>query len=462
MRRTHKHESNEAGKRGGLARSSDEGSVMELKRRGRTGTEPIQQQARKTVSEQRKQHAISRVEVERAWRKVRAKGGKGGVDGASIKSYESNLANNLYKLWNRMASGSYHPKAVLRVEIPKGDGKTRPLGIPTIEDRIAQEVVRARLEPVMEKLFHRDSYGFRPDKSATEAVGVCRARCWKYDWVLDVDIQRFFDTINHELMLKAVRHHSGERWVELYISRWLKSPIQHSDGTQELPTEGTPQGGVISPLLANLYLHYAFDHWMTQRFPGVKFERYADDIVIHCATEEETREVETALKERLKECGLTLHPEKTKVVYCKDSNRKGWYPTKKFTFLGYTFQPRRASNSSTGQKFTNFLPAVSKEAGKKFRTRLKVLGILRMRHLSIGELAHELNLRLRGWYEYFRHYYPSALSSMTQWLDNCLVRWLRRKYVLSWAAAIARLNRLARSGPRTFVHWMFRFPGRAV
>jgi hypothetical protein len=219
---------------------------------------------------------------------------------------------------------------------------------------------------------------------------------------------------------------------------------------------------VISPLLANLYLHYAFDNWITKSFPGVKFERYADDIVIHCATEEETREVETALKERLKECGLTLHPEKTKVVYCKDSNRKGWYPTKKFTFLGYTFQPRRASNSSTGQKFTNFLPAVSKEAGKKFRTRLKVLGILRMRHLSIGELAHELNLRLRGWYEYFRHYYPSALSSMTQWLDNCLVRWLRRKYVLSWAAAIARLNRLARRGPRTFVHWMFRFPGRAV
>lgn len=462
MRRTHKHESNDAGKRGGLARSSDEGSVMESERRGRTGTEPIHQQRWKTVSEQPKQYAISRAEVEQAWRKVRAKGGKGGVDGESIKSYESNLEGNLYKLWNRMSSGSYHPKAVLRVEIPKGEGKTRPLGIPTIEDRIAQEVVRARLEPVMEKFFHRDSYGFRPDKSATAAVGVCRTRCWKYDWVLDVDIQSFFDTIDHELMLKAVRHHNEERWVELYIERWLKSPIQYNDGTQAQPTKGTPQGGVISPLLANLYLHYAFDNWMTRSFPGVKFERYADDIVIHCATEEETRAVETALKERLQECGLTLHPEKTKVVYCKDDNRNGWYPTKKFTFLGYTFQSRRAQNQTTGQKFTSFLPAVSKEAGKKFRTRIKELGILRMRHLTTDELAHQLNQRLRGWYEYFRHYYPSALSQMSRWLDSSLVRWLRRKYVLSWAAANAFLSRLARTNPTKFVHWMIRFPGRAV
>jgi len=435
---------------------------MELERRGQTGTEPIQQQEWRTVSEQQKQYAISRAEVEQAWRKVRAKGGSGGVDGESIKSYESNLEDNLYKLWNRMSSGSYHPKAVRRVEIPKGEGKTRPLGIPTIEDRVAQEVVKERLEPVMEGFFHRDSYGYRPEKSATEAVGACRERCWKYDWVLDVDIQRFFDTIDHELMLKAVKHHCDERWIELYIERWLKAPIRYSDGKQGVPDKGTPQGGVISPLLANLYLHYAFDNWMRKSFPGVLFERYADDIVIHCATEEQTRQVEHALKERLLECGLTLHPEKTKVVYCRDDNRKGHYPTKKFTFLGYTFQPRRAHNHKTGQKFTNFLPAVSQEASKKFRDQIKKLGVLRMRQLPISELAQQINPRLRGWFGYFSRYYPSALSTMIQWLDSSLVRWLRRKYQLTWAATYALQRRIQSTNPGRFVHWTFRFPGRAV
>ena len=422
----------------------------------------MQQQEWKTASEQEKQYVISRAEVEQAWRKVRAKGGIGGVDGEGIKSYESNLERNLYKLWNRMSSGSYHPKAVKRVEIPKGDGKLRPLGIPTIEDRIAQEVVRARLEPVVEGFFHRDSYGFRPEKSALEAVGVCRERCWEYDWVLDVDIQAFFDTIDHELMLKAVKHHSEERWIELYIERWLKAPIDHEDGRTEHPAKGTPQGGVISPLLANLYLHYVFDHWMTKSFPEVKFERYADDIVIHCTTEEETRRVEEALWERLKECGLTLHPEKTKVVYCKDGNRKGMYPTKKFTFLGYTFQPRRAENRTTGQLFTNFLPAASTEAGKKFRTRMKELGILRKHHLSLDELTRQMNQRLRGWYEYFCHYYRSALSSMTDWLNLGLARWLRAKYQLSWRSSWNLLRRLIQQSPQRFVHWTFRNPGRAV
>lgn len=435
---------------------------MALEPRGQTGTVKGRQQQWKNASEQQKAYAISQEEVKLAWQRVRAKGGIGGVDGESIKGFERHLSKNLYKLWNRMSSGSYHPQAVLRVEIPKGDGKVRPLGIPTILDRVAQEVVRARFEPVMEKFFHRDSYGFRPGKSAPEAVKTCRERCWKYDWVLDVDIQKFFDTIDHELMMKAVEHHSPEGWQALYIERWLKAPIQHRDGRRDETHKGTPQGGVISPLLANLYLHYVFDKWMERNFPEVTFERYADDIVIHCESQEQSEQIERALAARLQECKLALHPEKTKVVYCKDGTRNGWYPTKKFTFLGYTFQPRRAQNQTTKRIFTRFLPAVSIAAGKKFRTSLQASRILQMRHLSLDELATQLNQRVRGWYEYFSHFYKSALYRMNVWLDDAIVRWLRNKYATNRKNAYQLLQRLGRTNPQRFAHWRFRLPGRAV
>jgi group II intron reverse transcriptase/maturase len=421
-----------------------------------------QQQWMTAPGQQKKMYAISQQEVEQAWEAVRKKGGTGGIDGESLASYEAKLGKNLYKLWNRMSSGSYHPQAVKRVEIPKGDGKTRPLGIPTIEDRIAQQIVRARFEPVMERFFHQDSYGFRSEKSALQAVQTCRQRCWKYDWVLDVDIQKFFDTIDHELMMKAVRHHNPESWMVLYIERWLKAPVRHSDGKQELPSRGTPQGGVISPLLANLYLHYTFDTWMERTFPGVKFERYADDIVIHCSSKEQTEQVERALTLRLQECGLALHPEKTKVVYCKDGSRKGWYPTKKFTFLGYTFQARSAQNQTTKRLFTRFLPAASTASGKKFRNSLKHRRIFTMHHLSVEELADQLNQRVRGWYNYFSHFYRSALFRMNDWLDSSLVRWVRKKHDVTWKHANRILQRLAGKEPRLFAHWHFRLPGRAV
>jgi group II intron reverse transcriptase/maturase len=401
-------------------------------------------------------------ELSHAWRRVRAKGGIGGVDGQSIKSFEEKLENNLYKLWNRMSSGSYHPKAVQRVEIPKGDGKKRPLGIPTITDRIAQEVVRARLEIGVEGIFHQDSYGYRPNKSALEAVKTCRERCWKYDWVLDVDIQKFFDTIDHELMMKAVNHLKPEKWMVLYIERWLKAPVQHSNGEIEETTKGTPQGGVISPLLANLYLHYAFDSWLGREYPEAKFERYADDLVIHCVTKEQSEEIEKALERRMQECKLALHPEKTKVVYCKNGTRKGGYPTKKFTFLGYTFQPRQARNSKTGRTFTGFLPAVSSAAGKKFRNNLKDSKIFKTYQINIEELALRVNPHIKGWYEYFRHYHKSALYRMNDWLDMAIVKWLKNKFCLSWTEALSALQRLVKQNPKRFAHWHFRFPGRAV
>jgi group II intron reverse transcriptase/maturase len=411
MSRPHKHDSSEASLRGGLTSSSEEGSVMGLESRGQPGTGKERQQQWKNASEQQKMYAISQEEVKQAWLRVRAKGGIGGIDGEGIKSFEEQLDKNLYKLWNRMSSGSYHPQAVLRVEIPKGDGKLRPLGIPTIADRVAQEVVRTRFEPVMEKFFHRDSYGFRPGKSAPQAVKTCRERCWKYDWVLDVDIQKFFDTIDHELMMKAVEHHSPEGWMVLYIKRWLKAPVQHRDGKREEVQKGTPQGGVISPLLANLYLHYAFDKWMERSFPEVRFERYADDIVIHCETKEQSEQVERALAARLQECKLALHPEKTKVVYCKDGARKGWYPTKKFTFLGYTFQPRGAQNRVSKRIFTRFLPAVSIAAGKKFRTSLQKSRILTMRHLSLDEFTKQLNQRKSSTFPAFSSSGKRCISS---------------------------------------------------
>jgi len=461
VRKTHKRDSSDAPLRDGLISSSCEASVMEVEPRGQPGTVIVHQLEGRSARGQRT-NAISQKEVKMAWQKVRAKGGVGGVDGEGIKSFEKNLKNNLYKLWNRMSSGSYHPKAVLRVEIPKGDGKTRPLGIPTILDRVAQEVVRARLEPVVEGFFHPDSYGFRPNKSAPEAVKTCRERCWKYDWVLDVDIQKFFDTIDHELMMKAVKKHCAEKWMVTYIERWLKAPVQHSDGTVSETVKGTPQGGVISPTLANLYLHYAFDNWMRGTFPSVKFERYADDIVIHCSSIEQSKEIEKALGERLKESGLTLHPEKTKVVYCKVGNRKGMYPTKKFTFLGYSFQARTAQNTGSKSLFTSFLPAVSREASKKFRTAIKETRLLKMTHLSLRELADALNPRIRGWYNYFQHFYKSAVYPQNYWLDRAIISWLRNKFRLTWLTAIQYLGRLSKAEPKYFAHWLLKLPGRAV
>jgi group II intron reverse transcriptase/maturase len=264
------------------------------------------------------------------------------VDGQSIAEFEVNLADNLYKLWNRMSSGSYFPPPVRRVDIPKADGGTRPLGIPTVADRIAQMVVKRSLEPLVEPQFHHDSYGYRPGKSALEAVGVARQRCWRNAWVLDLDIKAFFDSIDSDLLMRAVRKHTDCRWVLLYIERWLRAPMQMEDGSLIIRKRGTPQGGVISPLLANLFLHYAFDVWMRRNYPDVAFERYADDAICHCQTEEQARALRASLEKRFAECGLELHPDKTQIVYCKDDDRRNDFPNRKFDFLGYTFRPRLA------------------------------------------------------------------------------------------------------------------------
>ena len=292
-----------------------------------------------------KPFSISKHVVWDAYRRVKANRGAAGVDGQSLAAFETNLKGNLYKIWNRMSSGSYVPPPVRLVEISKEDGRMRPLGIPTVGDRIAQMVAKRVLEPMVEPKFHVDSYGYRPGKSALDAVATARQRCWRMDWVIDLDIAGFFDNLRHELVMKAMTHHTDLKWLHLYVERWLKAPLQLEVGTLQDRTAGTPQGGVISPLLANLFMHHAFDDWMKRHYPGVPFERYADDALIHCRSKAQAEQLLDAVRERLRQCGLELHPAKTKLVYCKDDDRRGMFEPHRFDFLGYTFQPRRADHS---------------------------------------------------------------------------------------------------------------------
>ena len=359
-----------------------------------------------------KPFAIPKRAVWEAYKRVRANGGAAGVDDQSIAEFGEDLSNNLYKLWNRLSSGSYFPPPVRRVEIPKSDGGTRPLGIPTVADRMAQAVVKQHLEPLLEPYFHVDSYGYRPGKSAIQAIDVARQRCWRYDWVLDLDICAFFDTLDHELLLRAVRKHTDCKWVLLYVERWLKAPMQAEDGTLHPREKGTPQGGVISPLLANLYLHYAFDRWMGQTHPHIPFERYADDVICHCRSEEEAQHLGEQVADRLAACGLELNRRKTRLVYCQDSNRRGQYPEISFDFLGYTFRPRR-SKGPRGP-FVSFSPAVSRLALKAMHRTLRQWRLHRRTDKKLSDLAHMFNPIMRGWLPLLRTVLPVGPVSVSQ------------------------------------------------
>ncbi len=345
-----------------------------------------------------KPFAISKWVVWEAYQRVKANDGAAGVDNESIEEFEQDLKGNLYKLWNRLSSGSYFPAPVRAVEIPKkqkGQG-VRILGVPTVADRIAQTVARLYLEPKVEPLFHSDSYGYRPGRSALQAVGVCRERCWRSDWVIDLDIRAFFDSVPHELVLRAVRRHTDERWILLYVERWLKAPLQQEDGTLVQRDRGTPQGSSISPLLANLFLHYAFDVWMGKQFPELQFERYCDDLVVHCKSEWRAHFVLDAIARRLAQCGLEVHPAKTRIVYCKDEYRRATYANERFDFLGYTFRPR-LSKSRVGKHFVNFSPAVSDDALKAMSRELWSWRLNCRSDKSLGDLARMFNKTVQGW-----------------------------------------------------------------
>jgi RNA-directed DNA polymerase len=402
-----------------------------------------------------KPFCISKRVVFEAYKRVRANQGAAGVDAESIADFEKDLKNNLYKIWNRMSSGSYFPPAVRSVEIAKKGGGQRKLGVPTVSDRIAQMVAKMFFEPQVDKYFHPDSYGYRPGKSAIEAVGVARKRCWRYDWVLDLDIKGFFDTIDHELLMRAVRKHTDNKWLLLYIERWLKAPVQAEDGTLDSRGKGSPQGSVISPLLANLFLHYAFDEWRRRNYDSIPFERYADDILVHCKSEKQARWIKNVIEKRLNQCGLELHPEKTKIVYCKDSFRKGNYPNEKFDFLGYTFRPRK-SKDRHGKFFVGFLPAVSDEAAKAMRRTISGWRMHRMTDKSIEDLARIFNPVIRGWINYYSQFYKSALYPILKQLNHALQRWAYRKYKKLHGRkrkALNLLQRIAKQRPHLFVHW---------
>lgn len=403
-----------------------------------------------------KPYTISKNLVMEAYRRVKENRGAAGVDQQSLETFDKDLKDNLYKIWNRMSSGTYFPPPVKAVPIPKKTGSKRILGIPTVSDRIAQMVVKLTFEPCVEPHFHEDSYGYRPNKSAIDAIGVTRQRCWKYDFVLEFDIKGLFDNIEHELLLKAVKKHTDNPWVIIYIERWLKAPMQMSDGTLIDRTKGTPQGGVISPVLSNLFLHYVFDVWMGKQHPGKPWCRYADDGLVHCRSEQEAQQLLVNLKHRFEMCGLELHPDKTKIVYCKDENRRNQHPITKFTFLGYDFRQRGALNRKTNKVFQNFSPAVSKAAIKSMRAHIRASGVGNRSDLSLKEIADIYNPILSGWVGYYGCYQRTAMDPVMLYFNKTLTRWAMRKYKkLKGRKTRASLfiRKVQKENPQLFNHW---------
>lgn len=406
-----------------------------------------------------KPFAIPKESVWQAYLRVKRNKGAAGVDNQSMEDFEVKLKDNLYNLWNRMSSGSYFPPPVKTVAIPKKGGGERYLGIPTVADRIAQMVVTMHLEPCVEPYFDADSYGYRPNKSALEAVGQCRQRCWKRQWVLDLDIKGFFDSIDHEMLIKAVQKHTPNRWVMFYVKHWLRASVQHLDGSVHPRNTGTPQGGVISPLLANIFLHYAFDKWIRREYPNAQFERYADDIVIHCHTKAQAEKMKASIEARLAECKLQLHPQKTKVVFCGSGELKDKTILRSFDFLGYTFRRRLAMNKQR-EGFVTFLPAVSNQAKKTIQQTIRGWRLYRRTSESIEDIAKVINPQVRGWVNYYGRFYCSELTRTLFQIERHLRRWAQRKFASKTGLASKKrarryVGQVGKHKPKLFIHWQY-------
>ncbi|HFK5878343.1 TPA: group II intron reverse transcriptase/maturase [Legionella pneumophila] len=442
---------------GGATRISVEVTVMVMERRGCVKSLALMYNWKQDdILVTIKPFNIPKQLVWQAYKLVRANAGSAGIDNQSIDEFSQDLKGNLYKLWNRMSSGSYFPPAVKEVAIPKKQGGVRKLGIPTVADRIAQMTVKLMMEPLLEPHFLDDSYGYRPNKSALDAVGVTRKRCWEYDWVVEFDIKGLFDNLSHKLLMKAVKHHISDRWILLYVERWLTAPIQDQHGGCLPRTAGTPQGGVISPLLSNLFLHYAFDHWMTKHHADNPWCRYADDGLAHCRTQKEAGQILKEIDERFKSLGLEIHPDKTKIVYCKDGARKGKYKNKSFDFLGYTFKARRVKVRSRNSFFIGFTPVVSLKAVKAMTLKLRRGNWRNNTSLSLQELADFINPMLRGWLAYYGKYSRSSMYRVWRCVNNMLLAWTKKKYKSlgrSRTKAGKLMERIHKEKPALFVHW---------
>ena len=412
-----------------------------------------------------KSFAITKRQVYDAWKRVKANRGAAGIDDETIAAFEKNLPRNLYTIWNRMASGSYFPPPVKEVGIPKKSGGIRFLGVPTVRDRVAQTVVKEYLEQLLEPIFDPDSYGYRPLRSAQDAVRVTRQRCWKYDWLFEFDVKGAFDNLDHDLLMKALRRHTDCKWVLLYVGRWLKAPSISESGKVLARNRGTPQGSVVGPVLMNLFMTYTFDRWMRQNVTSCPFARYADDGVVHCSSERQALFVKKLLVERFAACGLELHPEKSRIVYCKDSDRQEEYPHVQFTFLGFTFRPRRAM-SRHGKRFTSFLPGVSQEALTGMRQRIRSWHLPRQTPGTLYEFSKTYGSVLTGWWNYYGSFYPTALRPVFRAFDQALARWASRKYKRLSRRKCRSLHWVARVAQRDsylFAHWQRKVaPGRTM
>ncbi len=405
-----------------------------------------------------KSFCISKQVVWDAWLRVKSNHGSAGIDKQTVDDYEQNLQDNLYKLWNRMSSGSYFPPPVRTVPIPKKAGGFRNLGIPTVEDRVAQLVAKLYLEPMVEPIFHEDSYGYRPGRSAHDALAVTRKRCWRYDWILEFDIRGLFDNIPSDLLMKALKHHTQEAWILLYVERWLNAEIENETGELIRRSKGVPQGGVISPILSNLFMHYAFDMWMQRTFPNNPICRYADDGIAHCKTRAEAETILQALRTRFEECGLELHPAKTRIVYCKDDDRLGGEKQEtQFDFLGFSFRPRRAKNKF-GRFFVSFLPAVCPNAMQTMRQSVRLWKLHCRVDKTILDLSKMFSPIIRGWINYYGKFYRSELYNLYHYINKKLIRWAMKKFKRlkrHRRRAQEFLARIAKENPRLFPHWQF-------
>jgi len=395
-----------------------------------------------------------------AYQKVKRGGKAAGIDGESWNDFDEKLQDNLYVIWNRMASGTYHPSAVREMEIPKKDGKMRKLGIPTLRDRIAQSVVKVYMERRIDGQFHQNSYGYRPLKSSKQAIEKVRQNCKQQDWVIDLDIAKFFDEIDHELLMKAVEKMVEEKWVKMYVRRWLEMKIVNKEGQEyDRNGKGTPQGGVISPLLANIFLHYALDKWLEKHYEQAAFERYADDMVIHCRTKEDAEQLLTAIKARLEQVKLRINEQKTQIVYCKDYRRTEKHQKVQFGFLGFSYQPRKSkSKYGGGKSYTAFTAEISKDNQKKIREQIKETIVWRNTRMELKDIALKLNSKLRGWINYFGLYGKAALRRTMIYLDQRLIRWLKDKHKMSSTRrATEKLTGIMKEQPTLFYHWEQRY-----